>query len=71
MGDVARVSSIENGPTLQFDVDYPWFASRSRNDNIPSERKLLDLLAAAVVRDVDAAAGRGFRNGERTKQCHR
>jgi len=60
MGDVVHVSSIEDGPTLRFEVDYPWFASRSRNDNMPSERRLLDLLTTAVVRDVDAAGGRGF-----------
>jgi hypothetical protein len=60
IGDVAHISLIEDAPNLQFEIDYPWFASRSRNDGMPSERKLLDLLTAAVVRDVDAAGGRGF-----------
>jgi asparagine synthase (glutamine-hydrolysing) len=60
MGDVVRVSWPDDRPRLDFDIDYPWFAGRSRNDGDPSERKLLDLLTAATVADLDAAGGSGF-----------
>ena len=60
MGDVAHVSWDSGRPRLVFSIDYPWFAARSRQDNEPSERKLLDLLTAATLRDLDAAGGGGF-----------
>lgn len=59
-GDVVRITWPKGKPSLDFGVDYPWFADRSRNDGVPDEDKLLELLTLATVRDLDAGGGTGF-----------
>ena len=59
-GDVAHVTWHGGHPRVELEVDYPWFPERSRNDSVPSERTLLDLLTKATQRNLEDAGGSGF-----------
>ena len=60
MGDIADIGFAEGSPTVALGHEYPWLSHRSRNDEKPSEEKLLRLLVAATEREVAEAGNDGF-----------
>lgn len=56
IGDVAHVSLEGSRPALRFEVDFPWFADRSRQDRVADPAALRDQLAHALERACEGAS---------------